>query len=113
MEPFEKLKDRLNDALEQIESSLDTKIQNRENQNRENIDSLETLITANSDLKRQIDVLKDELENSTKNENEQTDFQSLNAQLVNLRAEREEEKKELQSLYDQLSAALAGSGEVV
>ena len=105
MEPFEKLKDRLDDALEQIESSLDTKIQNR--------DSLETLITANSDLKRQIDVLKDELENSTKNENEQTDFQSLNAQLVNLRAEREEEKKELQSLYDQLSAALAGSGEVV
>ena len=105
MEPFEKLKDRLNDALEQIESSLDTKIQNR--------DSLETLITANSDLKRQIDVLKDELENSTKNENEQTDFQSLNAELVNLRAEREIEKKELQSLYDQLSAALAGSGEVV
>ena len=105
MEPFEKLKDRLDDALEQIESSLDTNIQN--------IDSLETLITANSDLKRQIDVLKDELENSTKNENEQTDFQSLNAQLVNLRAEREEEKKELQSLYDQLSAALAGSGEVV
>ena len=105
MEPFEKLKDRLDDALEQIESSLDTKIQN--------IDSLETLITANSDLKRQVDVLKDELENSTKNENEQTDFQSLNAQLVNLRAEREEEKKELQSLYDQLSAALAGSGEVV
>ncbi|MDG0986709.1 MAG: hypothetical protein P8O74_04625 [Paracoccaceae bacterium] len=105
MEPFEKLKDRLDDALEQIESSLDTKIQNR--------DSLETLITANSDLKRQIDVLKDELENSTKNENEQTDFQSLNAELVNLRAEREEEKKELQSLYDQLSAALAGSGEVV
>ena len=77
MEPFEKLKDRLDDALEQIEYSLDTKIQNREN-----IDSLETLITANSDLKRQIDVLKDELENSTKNENEQTDFQSLNAELV-------------------------------
>ena len=108
MEPFEKLKDRLDDALEQIGSSLDTKIQNREN-----IDSLETLITANSDLKRQIDVLKDELENSNKNENEQTDFQGLNAELVNLRAEREEEKKELQSLYDQLSAALAGSGEVV
>ena len=44
MEPFEKLKDRLDDALEQIESSLDIKIQNREN-----IDSLETLIAANSD----------------------------------------------------------------
>ena len=108
MEPFEKLKDRLDEALEQIEFSLDTKLQNREN-----IDSLESLITANSDLKRQIDNLKDELKNSTNNEIEQKDFQSLNAELVNLRAEREEEKKELQSLYDQLSAALAGSGEVV
>ena len=108
MEPFEKLTDRLNDALEQIESSFDTKIQNREN-----IDSLESLITENSDLKRQIDVLKDEVETSTKKENGHTDIQSLNAELVNLRAEREEEKKELQSLYEQLSAALAGSGEVV
>ena len=108
MEPFEKLKDRLDDALKQIEFSLDTKLQNREN-----IDSLESLITANSDLKRQIDNLKDELKDSTNSEIEQKDFQSLNAELVNLRAEREEEKKELQSLYDQLSAALAGSGEVV
>ena len=108
MEPFEKLKDRLDEALEQIEFSLDTKLQNREN-----IDSLESLITANSDLKRQIDNLKDELKNSTNNEIEQKDFQSLNAELVNLRAEREEEKKELQSLYDQLSAALSGSGEAV
>ena len=108
MEPFEKLKDRLDDALEQIEFSLDTKLQNREN-----IDSLESLITANSDLKRQIDNLNDELKNSTNNEIEQKDFQSLNAELVNLRAEREEEKKELQSLYDQLSAALSGSGEEV
>ena len=108
MEPFEKLKDRLDDALEQIEFSLDTKLQNREN-----IDSLESLITANSDLKRQIDNLKDKLKNSTNNEIEQKDFQSLNAELVNLRAEREEEKKELQSLYDQLSAALSGSGEEV
>jgi alanyl-tRNA synthetase len=108
MEPFEKLKDRLDDALKQIEFSLDTKLQNREN-----IDSLESLITANSDLKRQIDNLNDELKNSTNNEIEQKDFQSLNAELVNLRAEREEEKKELQSLYDQLSAALSGSGEAV
>ena len=108
MEPFEKLKDRLDDALNQIEFSLDTKLQNREN-----IDSLESLITANSDLKRQIDNLKDELKNSTNNEIEQKDFQSLNAELVNLRAEREEEKKELQSLYDQLSAALSESGEEV
>ena len=105
MEPFEKLKDRLDDALEQIEFSLDTKLQNREN-----IDSLESLITANSDLKRQIDNLKDELKNSTNNEVERKNFQSLSAELVNLKAEREEEKKELQSLYDQLSAALSGSG---
>ena len=108
MEPFEKLKDRLDEALEQIEFSLDTKLQNREN-----IDSLESLITANSDLKRQIDNLKDELKNSTNNEIEQKDFQSLNEELVNLRAEREEEKKELQLLYDQLSAALYRSGEEI
>ena len=108
MEPFEKLKDRLDEALEQIEFSLDTKLQNREN-----IDSLESLITANSDLKRQIDNLNDELKNLTNNEIEQKDFQSLNEELVNLRAEREEEKKELQLLYDQLSAALYRSGEEI
>ena len=38
MEPFEKLKDRLNDALGQIESSL---------QNSENDNSLENLISEN------------------------------------------------------------------
>ena len=54
MEPFEKLKDRLNDALGQIDSSL---------QNSENDNSLENLISENSALQRQIDLLKIELEN--------------------------------------------------
>ena len=88
MQPFEKLKDRLNDALEKIEISLETKIENRENDS-----SLETLISENEGLKRQVD--------------------SLKAEFSNLRKEREQEKKDLQSLYNQLSAALAASGETV
>ena len=88
MQPFEKLKDRLNDALEKIEISLETELENRENDS-----SLESLISENEGLKRQV--------------------VSLKAELSNLREEREQEKKELQSLYDQLSAALAASGETV
>jgi hypothetical protein len=57
MEPFEKLKDRLNDALGQIETSLE---------NSDNTNSLESLISENSSLQRQIDLLKIELENSKK-----------------------------------------------
>ena len=110
MEPFEKLKDRLNDALGQIESSL---------QNSENDNSLENLISENSGLQRQIDLLKIELENSNKNEKqpvealETVELEDLRAELAKMKEEREEEKKELQSLYDQLSSALAGSGETV
>ncbi len=107
MEPFEKLKDRLNDALGQIESSL---------QNSENDNSLENLISENSALQRQIDLLKIELENSNKNEKqpvEPVELEDLRAELAKMKEEREEEKKELQSLYDQLSSALAGSGETV
>ena len=107
MEPFEKLKDRLNDALGQIESSL---------QNSENDNSLENLISENSALQRQIDLLKVELENSNKNEKqpvEPVELEDLRAELSKMKEEREEEKKELQSLYDQLSSALAGSGETV
>ena len=88
MQPFEKLKDRLNHALEKIEISLETELENRENDG-----SVESLISENEDLKRQIG--------------------SLKAELSNLRKEREQEKKELQSLYNQLSAALAASGEKV
>ena len=110
MEPFEKLKDRLNDALGQIESSL---------QNSENDNSLENLISENSGLQRQIDLLKIELENLNKNERqpvealETVELEDLRAELAKMKEEREEEKKELQSLYDQLSSALAGSGETV
>ena len=107
MEPFEKLKDRLNDALGQIESSL---------KNSENDNSLENLISENSGLQRKIDLLKIELENSNKNKRqpvETVELEDLRAELAKMKEEREEEKKELQSLYDQLSSALAGSGETV
>ena len=107
MEPFEKLKNRLNDALEQIESSL---------KNSENDNSLENLISENSGLQRQIDLLKIELENLNKNGRqplETVELEDLRAELAKMKEEREEEKKELQSLYDQLSSALAGSGETV
>ena len=107
MEPFEKLKDRLNDALGKIESSL---------QNSENDNSLENLISENSALQRQIDLLKIELENLNKNGRqpvETVELEDLRAELAKMKEEREEEKKELQSLYDQLSSALAGSGETV
>ena len=108
MLPFEKLKDRLNDALEKIENSFETKLTNRENDG-----SLDSLISENEGLKRQIDSLKAELENSSKGEEANLNFEGLSAELANLRGEREQEKKELQSLYDQLSAALAASGEKV
>ena len=108
MQPFENLKDRLNDALEKIEISLETELENRENGN-----SLESLISENEGLKRQVDSLKAELENSSKGEEANLNFEGLSAELANLRGEREQEKKELQSLYDQLSAALAASGETV
>ena len=88
MQPFEKLKDRLNDALEKIEISLETKSENRENDG-----SLDHLISENKGLERRVE--------------------SLKAELTSLKEEREQEKKELQSLYDQLSAALAASGETV
>ena len=108
MQPFEKLKDRLNDALEKIEISLETELANRENDS-----SLETLISENEGLKRQVDSLKAELENSSKDREAHLNIEGLSAELNKLRAEREEEKKELQSLYDQLSSALAASEETV
>ena len=108
MQPFEKLKDRLNDALEKIEISLETELENRENDN-----SLEALISENEGLKRQLESLKAELENSSKDREAHSNIEGLNVELSNLREEREQEKKELQALYDQLSAALAASGETV
>ena len=108
MQPIEKIKNRLNDAIEQIELSLETKLENRENEA-----PVESLISENLNLKRQIDDLKDELKNSNKDDESHLNFENLSTELNNLRAEREEEKKELQSLYDQLSSALASSEETV
>ena len=108
MQPFEKLKDRLNDALEKIEISLETELENRENDS-----SLETLISENEGLKRQVESLKAELENLSKDGEAHLNIEGLSAELSILKEEREQEKKELQSLYDQLSAALAASGETV
>ena len=108
MQPFEQLKGRLKDALEKIEISLETKLENRENHS-----SLESLISENEGLKRQVNSLKVELEISSKDNEAHSNFEGLNAELANLREEREQEKKELQSLYDQLSAALAASEETV
>ena len=105
MEPFDKLKDRLNDALEQIETSLESKLENN--------GALEALISENSDLKRQIDLLTVQLENLNKDKEENSNFEDLSTEIANLKAEREEEKKELQTLYDQLSSALAVSVEEV
>tara|TARA_B100000925_G_C21913183_1_gene432466 strand:- start:401 stop:718 length:318 start_codon:yes stop_codon:yes gene_type:complete len=105
MEPFDKLKDRLNDALEQIETSLESKLENK--------GALEALISENSDLKRQIDLLTVQLENLNKDKEENSNFEDLSSEIANLKAEREEEKKELQTLYDQLSSALAVSVEEV
>ena len=105
MQPIEKLKNRLNDAIEQIELSLETKLEDKS--------SMEALISENLNLKRQIEDLKAELEKSHKDDEAHLNFENLSAELNNLRAEREEEKRELQSLYDQLSSALAASEETV
>ena len=105
MEPFDKLKDRLNDALGQIETSLESKLENN--------GALEALISENSDLKRQIDLLTVQLENLNKDKEENSNFEDFSTEIANLTAEREEEKKELQTLYDQLSSALAASVEEV
>ena len=108
MQPIEKLKNRLSDAIEQIELSLENKFEKRENEA-----STESIILENLNLKRQVDNLKDQLENSNKDDEANLNFENLSAELNNLRAEREEEKRELQSLYDQLSSALAASEETV
>ena len=82
-------------------------------ENRKNDGSLEALIAENLNLKRQIDDLNAELENSNKDNQANLNSENLSAELHKLRAEREEEKKELQSLYDELSSALAASEETV
>ena len=64
-------------------------------------------MSENLGLKSQVKALESELESLRKDNMAHIDIESLNTELAVLRAEREEEKKELQTLYDQLSSALS------
>ena len=105
MEQFEKLRERLNDALAKIDSAMEAVSDNKEDANLSS-----SLMSENLGLKSQVKALESELENLRKNNMTQIDMESLNTELAALRAEREEEKKELQTLYDQLSSALSEEG---
>ena len=67
-------------------------------------------MSENLGLKSQVKALESELESLRKDNMAHIDMESLNTELAALRAEREEEKKELQTLYDQLSSALSEEG---
>ena len=107
MEQFEKLRERLNDALAKIDSAMEAVSDNKEDANLSS-----SLMSENLGLKSQVKALESELENLRKDNMTQIDMESLNTELAALRAEREEEKKELQILYDQLSSALSNEGRV-
>ena len=107
MEQFEKLRERLNDALAKIDSAMEAVLDNKEDANLSS-----SLMSENLGLKSQIKALESELESLRKDNMMHIDMESLNTELVALRAEREEEKKELQTLYDQLSSALSEEGRV-
>ena len=107
MEQFEKLRERLNDALAKIDSAMGAVLDNKEDANLSS-----SLMSENLGLKSQIKALESELESLRKDNMAHIDMESLNSELAALRAEREEEKKELQTLYDQLSYALSEEGRV-
>ena len=105
MEQFEKLRERLNDALAKIDSAMEAVLDNKEDANLSS-----SLMSENLGLKSQIKALESELESLRKDNIAHIDIESLSTELAALRAEREEEKKELQTLYDQLSSALSEEG---
>ena len=105
MEQFEKLRERLNDALAKIDSAMETASENKEDANLSS-----SLMSENLGLKSQVKALESELESLRKDNIAQIDMESLSTELAALRAEREEEKKQLQTLYDQLSSALSEEG---
>ena len=107
MEQFEKLRERLNDALAKIDSAMEAALHNKADANLSS-----SLMSENLGLKSQVQALESELESLRKDSMAHIDMESLNTELVALRAEREEEKKELQTLYDQLSYALSEEGRV-
>ena len=105
MEQFEKLRERLNDALAKIDSAMEAVSENKEDANLSS-----SLMSENLGLKSQVKALESELESLRKDNIAHIDIESLSTELAALRAEREEEKKELQILYDQLSSALSEEG---
>ena len=105
MEQFEKLRERLNDALAKIDSAMEAVSENKEDANLSS-----SLMSENLGLKSQVKALESELESLRKDNIAHIDMESLSTELAALRAEREEEKKELQTLYDQLSSALSNEG---
>jgi len=105
MEQFEKLRERLNDALAKIDSAMEAVLDNKEDANLSS-----SLMSENLGLKSQVKALESELENLRNDNMAHIDMESLNTELAALRAEREKEKKELQTLYDQLSSALSEEG---
>ena len=105
MEQFEKLRERLNDALAKIDSAMETVSENKEDANLSS-----SLMSENLGLKSQVKALESELESLRKDNIAHIDMENLSTELAALRAEREEEKKELQTLYDQLSSALSEEG---
>ena len=105
MEQFEKLRERLNDALAKIDSAMEAVSENKEDANLSS-----SLMSENLGLKSQVKALESELESLRKDNIAHVDIESLSTELAALRAEREEEKKELQTLYDQLSSALSEEG---
>ena len=107
MEQFEKLRERLNDALAKIDSVMEAVLDNKEDANLSS-----SLMSENLGLKSQVKALESELESLRNDNMKHIDMESLNTELAALRAEREEEKKELQTLYDQLSSVLSEEGRV-
>ena len=105
MEQFEKLRERLNDALAKIDSAMEAVSENKEDANLSS-----SLMSENLGLKSQVKALESELESLRKDNIAHIDIESLSTELAALRAEREEEKKELQTLYDQLTSALSEEG---
>ena len=105
MEQFEKLRERLNDALAKIDSAMEAVLDNKEDANLSS-----SLMSENLGLKSQVKALESELESLRKDNIAHIDMERLSTELAALRAEREEEKKELQTLYDQLSSALSEEG---
>ncbi len=105
MEQFEKLRERLNDALAKIDSAMEAVLDNKEDANLSS-----SLMSENLGLKSQVKALESEVESLRNDNMAHIDMESLNTELAALRAEREEEKKELQTLYDQLSSALSEEG---